>query len=354
MRFVPRLGPEEIALFGLDADGVAQAHELLDALGRDAIGAVARQALDLSSAACAGAIHAALNSPYPWPWLASELDASMAREAENFDGRKLFCAIIARAGSAQDSLAPAGAREALARLGAFCSDEMTCPSEAQAMSHQAKRGLAEALEAGLPHPLPKRPLPTALGAWALPLLYTPSRHGPHDELPPKEAGLLAASLAEALDKAARAEGAILLGLGPWSSILERAPSLCAPLRLRAKIEQLASSIMIAPAELAVSVSFHEEDSSQWMRVALRPNATGFCLDGLDWPAGPDGLEAAFDSLLDALQDCGVEWCYQVEGTFGALVCETCGEPIYPAPAQPEWTQAALDAGAPPDGSHAHD
>jgi hypothetical protein len=357
MRSIPRIDSDAAALFGLDADAVGACHALLDALGRDPIADVARQAMALESALSAAALHAALNAPYPWPWLATELDGAMAAQSENFDGFKLFCAIILRSGdgSAEDGLAPAGANAALAGCGACCAQEMTCPSEARAMSHQDKLALAESLGRGQPHQLPRRQAPTRLGAWALPVLYSPSRHGAHDLLDAKERGLLALSMAEALRKAldGQGRGDALLGFGPWSSILNSAPSICAPARLRAKIAELTQTLMIEPSELAVSVSFHESEDAQWMRVALRPNATGFCLDGLDWPAGPGELDAEFDRLLDALENSGVEWCHQVEGTFDQLACPTCGEPVYPAPAHEPWREAALAAGAPPDGSHAH-
>ena len=228
------------------------------------------------------------------------------------------------------------------------------------MSAHRRLGLAEALDAGEPHVLPPHPAPSALGAWALPILYSPRRHGSYNAMDAQTKALLSSSMADIVLEALKDDlcedgspSSALLGIGPWSSLLAKAPSLCAPMSLRAKVIELGDALHIQPAEIAVSVSQHKQDGAQWMRIAIRPQATGLCFDGLDWPAGSEGLDAEFGRLLDTLTSCGIEWCHQVEGVFDAMDCPHCHKPIYPAPENPEWAQSALDAGVPPDGSHSH-
>lgn len=362
MRVIPQITAEIATMFGLDPSQQAQAGLLLAMMGRDSLEAQSQTALDGCESVADAACWAALHAPYPWPWLAAELHEKIESRSEDFKGRKLFCALILRRGSGcvDDAIAPKGLSEALEELGSCCADTMTCPSEALRMSAHRRLGLAEALDAGEPHILPAHPAPPVLGAWALPILYRPSRHGSHKSMDDRSKSLLAASMADIVSSALSSDladdgspSSVLLGIGPWSAILSRAPSLCAPITLRAKIIELSSVLRISPEQIAVSVSQHRQDGANWMRIAIRPQASGLCLDGLDWPAGPEGLDAEFGRLLNTLSSSGIEWCYQVEGIFDAMACPHCDKPVYPAPENKDWAQSAIDAGTPPDGSHAH-
>lgn len=363
MRKIPPLDPATIAMFGLDGAQVRSARAILSSMGKDS----AWTTRDLAFASPENSAHAALwvalRASAPWPWLAAELEQGMKLKSEEFKGCKLFCAIVARLGEPERDprRSPADAIGALEAIGAIASPRMHCPSVLAAMSPHQKLDLATALSSGCEFAARNdrsEPAP-ALGAWAMPILYTPTRFGDYEAMPNIERGLLAASCADlisaALDSGRTGKPATetLLGFGPFSSILSQAPMLCAPLTLRAKADRLCKALSLDPDELACSVSFHATDDREWLRVGLRPAETGFCLDGFDWPAEQGGLDAQFGRLLQTLEDNGIEWCHQVEGRYDALLCPECGEPIYPNPAHEPWTRFCLEAGAPPDGSHRH-
>lgn len=363
MRVVPSVGPECVKMFALDAPEAARANALLAALGRDSMDSVAKRALELPERCVDAALWSCLEHHAPWPWLGAELNATLERVSEQSDGRKLFCAIIARQadpGRASSS-APALLAGPLALMGALACPTMASPRDMALLGPLRRLALARSMELGASLGLPARLDDPALGAWALPILYTPLRHGDYRAMDERSRALLCSSLAEAVRGSLdlSAEGGLhgprdlLLGLGPMSSILEAAPSLCAPLSLRCKIQQLRDSRIATPQGLACSVSFHRASDVEWMRVALRPTETGFCLAGIDWPCGRGGHEEAFNRLLDTLSACDVEWCHQVDGLFDAQACPSCGEPVYPTPSHAPWRSAFLEAGAPPDGSHRH-
>jgi hypothetical protein len=363
MRKIPSLDPATIAMFGLDGAQIRSARSILSSMGRDSAWSTRDLAFSAPENSAHAALWVALRADAPWPWLAAELEQGMNLKSEERNGCKLFCAIIARLGepTRDPRLSPNEAIEALAGIGARCGTLMHCPAALSAMSPHKKLELAAQLEEGRASSAPRleRGELPALGAWGMPVLYTPSRFGDYGSMPNKERGLLAASCSDlisaALDSGQSSEPATetLLGFGPFASILAQAPMLCAPLTLRAKAQRLCSALRLAPEDLACSVSFHACDDREWLRIGLRPAETGFCLDGFDWPAEHGGLDAQFGRLLQALEDNGVEWCHQVEGRFDALLCPDCGEPIYPNPAHEPWTRFCLEAGAPPDGSHKH-
>jgi hypothetical protein len=361
MRAVPSVDQECIDMFALEAPDVARANAVLASLGRDSMASVASVAMELPERCVDAVLWRALASPAPWPWLGAELNATLSHRCEQHEGRKLFCALIARQSlpDHDPSLAPKDLDLSLSPLGAVACSTMASPHDMALLGSQRRLALAQSMESGPCLGLPQRADRPALGAWAMPILYTPERHGPYSSMDDRSRALLSASLAEAIQaRLALNEGAgaprdVLLGFGPMSSILEMAPLLCAPMSLRAKIHQLCSTLMLSAPDLACSVSFHRDSEREWLRVALRPVLTGFCLSGLDWPCGPGGHEEAFDHLLDTLSACNIEWCHQVESVFDAQICPSCGEPIYPTPTHAPWREAFLEAGAPPDGSHRH-
>lgn len=363
MRDVPSIDQKSIEMFGLDPSDSARANAILASLGRDSMESVAAHALDLPERCVDAALWRCLAHHAPWPWLGAELNATLAHKCEQQDGRKLFCALIARQAhpDRESRGAPPHLAEPLARMGAIAGLSMASPRDLSTLGHRGRLALAKNIEAGLPLGLCARLDDPALGAWALPILYTPARHGDYSAMDERTRALLSSSLAEAVHArlGLSAEGGadgprdLMLGFGPFSSMLELAPSLCAPLSLRSKIHRLRSSLIATPQGLACSVSFHRDSDMEWMRVALRPAETGFCLAGLDWPCGPGGHEEAFDRLLDTLSACEVEWCHQVVGIFDSQICLDCGEPVYPTPRHDPWRACFLEAGAPPDGSHPH-
>lgn len=364
MRHIPILDQDTIAMFALSGEDISLSHGLLCSMGRDSAASVVEQALQLPEKCVNAAMWSALRSCYPWPWLAADLDAQMLEASEERGGQKLLCALIAcQAASPGTRLpcAPSGVAAALASHGVICSPSMACPHDLASMGHRKRAALASALRDGDSFALPAWSPAPALGAWALPLLYTPSRFGPYHAMDAQRKALLSQSCADLIHAALRGENqnaeaqpqAVLLGLGPFCSILESAPSLCAPLSLRGKLHGLCQALMIAPSHVACSVSFHQDGTREFMRVGLRPNDTGFCLAGFDWSAHPHGLDHEFGRLLDALESCGIEWCYQVEGRYDSMLCPHCLEPIYPSPSHPAWSRMAIEAGAPPDGSHLH-
>lgn len=360
MRVVPTIDQECADMFGLDAHGMADARHILSAMGRDTLERQSRHALNRPENRVHAAMWAALHAPYPWPWLAAELASGMVRAAEEEGGGKLFCAILARHGQSNttDCLSTPAAIDACVCLGVICSARMCCPSDLTFLSTHKRRDLARSLASGTCLGLPPRAELQALAVWAMPLLYTPKNFGPYDSMDDSDRALLARSLADLLTEAFDQEANdaprdILLGLGPMDSILRESPCLAAPLSFRVRLDRLASSLILHPSDIACSVSFHKEDDREWLRVALRPSATGFCLSGMDWPAMPGQSKEAFDRLLDTLGSCGVDSCHQVEGSFNASLCPQCGEPVYPMPRHEPWRLASMEAGVPLDGSHLH-
>lgn len=348
-------------MFGLSERGVLEARGLLCAMGRDSASSVLEQAFAMGAPSVDAALWLALRAPYPWPWLGSDLHDQMIAASEELEGSKLFCALIGELDTGSGAASPPEAIEALAGIGAYGSPAMACPSGLANMSPRQRKALVLALQARLDPQLPERAPRAALAVWAMPVLYEPARFGRYDLMGARDRGLLTQSCADLIGAAlaGRAPGplggpsGVLLGFGPFDSILEKAPALSAPLALRTLAQHLTSELSAPAGQIACSVSFHADSEREWMRVALRPIETGFCLAGLDWPCAPEGLEFEFDRLVDTLSGIGISWCYKVEGRFGALFCHQCAEPIYPMPAHESWAKTALEAGTPPDGSHAH-
>ena len=363
MRIEMKLDHETIMMFGLNSEEISHGNELLSLLGLISPDSLAKKALGCPEKSTHAAIYRALRAPYPWAWQAAELDDCLAIAAENFEGCKLFCALIAHSekeGSLEGTLkTPSSMMEDIKKLGAIPCPFLIPAHVVSSWSHHQTKSFAQQLYEGKIPDFKKEIKSGALSAWALPILYKTTKYGAYEDLDNISRGLLTQSLADAISNAyGKKENEkeitdVLMGLGSFRDLMNQAQSLCAPINLRAKVNNLCESVRIKPEDLAVSVSFHEGEMGFFMRIGIRPNDTGFCLSGLDWPTLDFMDDQEFDRLLTTLTNIGIEWCYQVEGEYDDLLCPKCLEPIYPNPVHKDWKKAALDAGAPPDGSHTH-
>lgn len=385
MRHDLRLDDKTSELFELSASERFRADELLAALGSTrgprSAAALALPCLPdhladlMSDRSILAALHRSALAPWPWPWMAAAFERELRLSSETREGAGLYVALLAVADAGAGPLsAPAGLQESLRDFGACPAAFLRDPLELRSWGPARKARALDQLRLHRPFEAPESWQASSIKALALPLAMPSSRFGPTPESDLSRSEMLRQSLAEtalrglshAQARGEIGEGWALLGIDRFDRALRLADQMSAPLELRAKIDSLCRLFHIPASELAVSVSFHQslpeldselpEDHQppveRWMRVAVRDHVNGFALDGMEWPS-QDGLEAAFDRLLDTLADIGVVWLYQIEGVMGPFICPHCRQPQFPAPSRDDWRQAALDAGVSPDGSHRH-